>query len=188
MNALVATLVTIMLTVGTTRQGVPAPDPEAERARVTTIATDIAKASQRPLFGGPRGIDATALALLTIAQTESGFWANVQDCTLCYPGSAWCDQGRSVTIYQLQGPMAWGGYTREQLCTSNSLATERAHAVLYRFRKVRTSLTLFDVYGRGGPVAMQPTKTAKNKDRVFANHLRTQGIRLGWKHNALWAE
>lgn len=189
MKELIAVIFAIVVSVGSQPYGAEQPDPKQERERLTGIATDIAKVSlAQPVFDGPKGAEATAIALLTVAQMESGFWAKVQDCSICYPGSQWCDQGRSITLYQLQGRMAWGQYSREQLCESNTLATERAHAILHRFRNVRSTLALFDAYGRGGPVVMAPARAAQKKNNAFNSHLRKRGIRIVWRNGGLWAE
>ena len=153
------------------------------------IATDIATVSTAtPIYNGPRAAEATALTLVAVAQTESGFWGKVQDCSVCYHGSQWCDRGRSVTIYQLQGPVAWGNYTREQLCTNNRLATERAHAILYRFRTSASTVALFDAYMRGGQLRLLPSKGARQKDKALQYHLGKRGIRLSWRNGGMWAE
>lgn len=179
----------IILSVASAPFGSPPADAAEDQERLHNVAKDIALVSEKdPVFLGPEAAKATALALLTIAQMESGFWHNVQDCSLCYRGSDWCDQGKSITLFQLQGKAAWGPFTREQLCSSNEIATQRAHAVLSRFRRLSTPLAMFAAYGRGGDLDFPPSKTARKKDRVFRGHLSRQGVWVGWKNGGLWAE
>lgn len=164
-------------------------DESAERERFMGIAKDIATVSSaKPIYGGPEGVTATALTLFAVGRTESAFWGKVQDCSLCYPGSQWCDRGRSITVYQLQGHWAWGKYNREQLCASNAAATERAHAILFKFRKSHSTLAMFAAYMRGGHIHFAPPKGAKDKESTLQHHLRKKGIVVTYKNGGLYAD
>lgn len=103
----------------------PAPAPAIELPRLDGIATDIASivaTTDRLPFTGPAAADATAVLLVSIGEHESAFRSGVQDCSLCDGSTARCDHGRSVSIYQLQRP-AFGGFSREDVCEDNWLAT-----------------------------------------------------------------
>lgn len=90
--------------------------PRAER-----YAADIDKAA--------RGDRDLALALVVTAEGESRFKRGIETCRETG------DRGTSVSLYQLnRWSGAWGDSTREDLCTSNTLATERAAEWLIRLR------------------------------------------------------
>ena len=164
------------------------PMTDADQVRLQAVAQDIWQVSSSPIFGGEDqdARRATALALVAVATHESAYWADVQDCSLCYPGSAWCDRGRSVTLFQLQGKMAWGPYTREELCKDNRKATERARHVLSRFTKSRSPLELFDGYASGG-LRMRPSRAARQLASGHASLLSKEGLMITYKDGRLSA-
>jgi lambda repressor-like predicted transcriptional regulator len=82
--------------------------PRAER-----YAADIVAAAQGDID--------LALALVVTAEGESTFLDSREDCTVTG------DKGASVSLYQLnRWAGAWQGYTREAICSSNTLATKLA--------------------------------------------------------------
>lgn len=107
---------------------VHAVDPSpAEVARLDAFAADVAAAvDAAPAlpFDGPAAREGAIGALLVVAHHEAGFRQEVIDCRVTG------DHGRSVSAYQLHKGMAWGPFSREQLCASNQLAAGRALAVL----------------------------------------------------------
>lgn len=166
----------------------PTPS-DADTARLQQVAADIWDATENAKlpFTGPAARESSALVLVTIAHHESGFWSNVQDCSLCYPGSAWCDRGKSVTLFQLrEGTFAFGKFSREELCANNKLATQRALAVVGRFRGASTPQQLFDGYARGG-VGLRPTRAAIEMGRLFERHARTAKVVVSYQNGALFA-
>jgi hypothetical protein len=167
-------------------------DPEqcgsnAEHVRFDGIALDIeAVSNSHPIYSGPEAVLATALTLIVVAQHESSFWAAVQDCSRCYLGSDWCDRGKSVTMFQLQGPFARGPYTREQLCNDNRLAAERAASILGRFSKAATPLRMFDLYARGKAVG-KPCKAAYEMEAMLIRRLSLHNLDVRWTEGRLTA-
>jgi hypothetical protein len=118
----------------------------ASNERACIIAKDIVSAvdaAPELPFGGPAAKEASDVALLAIAYHESGLRLEVQDCSYCDKNKerGACDHGRSLTMYQVMRGRAWGGHTREELCTDNQLASRLALGVLTRA-------------SRGGPQAM----------------------------------
>jgi hypothetical protein len=145
------------------------PHPELHQERLEQVARDFVVESQaRPLFVGEAAIEATALALYAVAAHESGFWERVQDCSACYIGSQWCDQGKSVSMFQLQGPNAWGGFTREELCSDNAKATHRGRVLLGRHKKSGSPIGLFVGYGK--------RKAGVEMHEIFAAACRKAGV------------
>ncbi|MFA4971582.1 MAG: hypothetical protein WC683_03135 [bacterium] len=146
-----------------------------DQVRLHQVAFDqweaVDAAPQTPVRG-EAGREASALALAAVSGHESGFWSKVQDCSACFVGSQYCDRGMSISLFQLRtGSGAFGDYTREQLCESNALATERALVLLNRHRRAHTTLALFKGYARGGR-----SGAAEEMDAMYATALRKAGI------------
>ena len=129
---------------------------DEDQARLHGVAQDIWHAADvldPPLIvgDGGKGTLATALVLTTVAGHESGFWSKVQDCSACWKGSPFCDKGRSVSIFQLHvGSGAWGGFSRQEICESNAVASKLALGILARHRRAGSALALFQGYALGG--------------------------------------
>lgn len=73
--------------------------------------------------------ESTALALVAVAFHEAGLAADVQDCSRCVIGGAWCDHGRAISLYQMQWNN-WQGHARADICRDNKLATSLAYDAL----------------------------------------------------------
>lgn len=157
-----------------------AQDP-SEQTRLNKVADDMLLIGKRhPIFEGEAKAEATTAVLYAIARHESGFWAKVQDCSICYYGSAWCDHGRSITLFQLrEGSGTWGTYTRKELCEDNLKATERTALVLRGFSK-STTLMMFNSYAGGG--LLRPVRAARELENIFQATLDKTGIKLIWKN------
>lgn len=93
--------------------------------------------------------EVTALALVAVAFHESGFASDVQDCSRCVIGGAWCDHGRAISLYQMQRNN-WQGHARAAVCKDNRLATSLAYDSLAK-----------------------PRGSWKNKFRVYAGRKHT---------------
>lgn len=116
------------------------PGVHGDRPRLEADARAIASASESSnLFGGPLG---SSMALVAIAQHESGFASDVETCKRTGDG------GRSVSLFQLQGPWAWDGHTRAEVCSSVTLAASLALSVLSRHSKC-TPRGIFMAYASG---------------------------------------
>lgn len=102
----------------------------------------------------------TAMALVGIDFHESGFASDVQDCSKCVLGGAYCDHGRAQTAFQLQYNN-WGGHTRNEICADFNLATSLAYDALAK--------------GKG---------SWKNKFRVYAGRAKS-GKELQDVHESL---
>jgi hypothetical protein len=163
-----------------------------DKMRLHGVAQDIWAAADalpdnRQPFQGEAGKEASAVALVTVSFHESGFWSKVQDCSICFPGSAWCDRGRSVSLFQLrEGSSSWGAYTRAELCEDNAKAAERAMVVLSRHRRSPLPVTLFDAYARGG-AGIKPGQAALEMSRYFDQFSKKAGIRVSYKNGAMQA-
>lgn len=113
------------------------------------IIIEVSKADGAP-FVGPARHDAAAIALLTIAHHESGFRRDVEDCSICRPGSDWCGGGKSISMYQLESS-SWGGFARKEICASNQLATELALRAMALVGKWSPSSMFYSYAGCKGP-------------------------------------
>ena len=155
--------------------------PENHIARLTTVSNEFMQAAtDHPLFTGEAAVPATAMALYAVAYHESGFWSKAQDCSACYIGSPWCDGGRSVTMFQLQGSVSWGRFNRSELCSSNANATERALRILWK-NKGRCSITaLFQGYAH----ARTPTDEMES---IYRKGIAKAGLRVVCRDNRLQA-
>ena len=113
----------------------PAVDVGAERPRLEALATDVAGAAddvRGAPFAGPAAREAAGLALVAIALHESAFRADVQDCRRRGDPTKRRPEGRSITLWQLLGPWAFGGHMSAELCASPRLAGAQALRVLAR--------------------------------------------------------
>lgn len=176
----------IILTVFSARNSVVT---DTDRTRLHGIAQDIwtvSEAAEGKPFQCEKAKEAAALALVTIAYHESGFWEKVQDCSVCYRGSKWCGGGLAITLFQLEGDVARGGYTRAELCASNAKAAERALAVLGNYRRAGSVGAMFDGYARGGVGSVRSTP-AIEMDQIFATFARRAEIRVGYRFGSLCA-
>lgn len=126
-----------------------------DQARLCGIARDAVAAVElatRLPTTGPAAKEAAVVLLLSIAHHESGFWAEVQDDSLCHHG-AWCDRGRSVSLYALFGGVAWIGHSRAEIVGSNLLAT-------------RLALHWLAVHARGGTLDAMTVRYAGARGRA----------------------
>lgn len=149
-------------------------DPDDSSRIYGVLQDQVEAAEQRPIFEGEASVEATALALAAIAYHESGMKAGVQDCSLCHPGSQWCDAGRSITAYQLHIG-SWGSHTRQELCEDNALATARALKILARYRTAGRSDLMFCGYAMGG-IRPQCNRASVEIDRIFQRLVQQSGV------------
>ena len=156
---------------------------DADAARLDAVAREMTEISTaHPLWTGPAAGEATALALYAVAAHESGFEASVQDCSACPVGGARCDRGRSVTLYQLrQGAPQWGAHTREQLCSSNRLATGRALHILRRYARCAPD-RMFVGYATGS--CDRDSRAGQDIAARWRTALRSRGITVTWQGEA----
>ena len=116
------------------------PDPEVWR--VGNIAADICTVSEAaPMWPHKSGAIRTALAIVAIGWHESRFNADVQMCKRGHKSS--------VGLFQLEGPYAFGPYTREELCGSTLFQSERALAILRRYSNRPTWGSMYAGYHNG---------------------------------------
>lgn len=137
---------------------------DESNARLCGVASDAVMATQsaRALpFDGPAAEPASIVALLSVAYHESGFRADVQDCTIRG------DMGRSISLYQLHIGPARHGHSAEEICTDNLLATRLA--LRYLARTARRG----SVYGMFWGYAGAPGKAALELTAIY----RTQAQR-----------
>jgi hypothetical protein len=147
-----------------------------DQTRLNGVAAEQVEAVEavgdRAPIVGEAGVVASALVLAAIAGHESGFWSKVHDCSACFVGSTFCDKGRSVSLYQLrEGSGAFGEYTRDEICSSNILATERALKLVMRNRNTHTPMGLFKGYARGGRYG-----AAEEMNTMYSTALQKTGI------------
>jgi hypothetical protein len=157
---------------------------KSEAPRLYAVALDIwSAAEESPLYCGPEARLATSLTLAAVAVHESGLRGDVQDCSRCLPGSPWCDRGRSVSMYQLHvGSGAWRGFSREEICSDNSIATSLALRILERHRHGMSPASLFDGYARGARRG-----AAQEMAGIFASMARTARIHATRRDGCLHA-
>ncbi len=152
----------------------------AQLARLRGVVDDmVAVGKSNPIFSGDAGSEATTVALYAVARHESGFWGKVQDCSICFPGSAWCDHGRSVTLYQIMRGSGWGTYTRQELCSDNRKASERAAIVLGRSAGRSSTLAMFNAYAGCQP--WRACRAARELESGFRATLAKVGVSVVWK-------
>jgi len=155
---MIAKLLTLILAA---HAGRPDAGDPGQLARLRGVAEDIVYvATEHPIW--PGAPERTAAALYAVARHESGFWSRVQDCSICYPGSAWCDRGRSVSLYQIR--LGVKGPRREELCSSNRVATQRAAEILRGGAKAST-VAMFSRYAGCWPD--RPCKAARELDAGY---------------------
>ncbi len=164
-----------------------AGDP-TQLARLRGVVDDmVAVGKTNAIFSGDAGPEATTVALYAVARHESGFWSKVQDCSVCFPGSAWCDHGRSITLYQIMRGSGWGAYTREELCSDNRKASERAAIVLGRSSSRSTTVSMFNAYA--GCSTFRTCRAARELEAGFRATLAKAGVSVVWKgmqNEAVW--
>ena len=160
-----------------------APEDQMRLNMVAQNMWDAAQESETKPFAGEAASEATALALASVAGHESGFWSKVQDCSICYPGSPFCDKGRSISLYQFHvGSGAWRGYTRQEICGSNVIATGLALRILNRHAKANHPLGLFRGYARGGRA-----QAAWEMHQMFAYATRKADIVVSYRDGHMQA-
>lgn len=165
-----------------------AVDVVTERARLEETARGIASAAERadelaswipgagggadrvlPLpFRGPHPRDLAVLALVAIAKHESELRAEVSDCRRTG------DHGRSITLYQLHRGLAWGSYSRTELCSNQRVAAERALWVLSLHARPWHPMTAFRGFASGD--RWRRTKAAREICATWANLAREHGL------------
>jgi len=152
--------------------------------RLRGVAEDITSVSaESTLFCGPRQADATALALVAVAEHESGFWRRVQDCSVCDGVTGWCDRGRSISLWQLHvGSGAWQGFTRAEVCSNNDIAARLALRILERHRKASHPASLFFGYARGARIG-----AGREMFDIFSTLIRKAGIVVTYRDGCLHA-
>lgn len=157
------------------------PNPESHQDRLYGVAEDfIAVGQAEPIFAGEAAPEATALALYAVTAHESGFHEGVQDCSACWIGGPLCDHGKSITLFQLQGPLSWGPYTRQQLCSDNARATERGRFVLSKYQRAGTTHGLFAGYAQSKALGAE-------MNWLFLHACRKAGIVVQFRGGALSA-
>jgi hypothetical protein len=151
----------------------------ADADRLRAVAADIWRAAETsPVFCGFANHEATALALVAIAEHESGFSPAVQRCT---------HDPRSTQygLFQLQGHVAMGGHTKTQVCSDNALAANLAASVLARFRRVGSLLTMAQGYASGDTRVR--SKAAQEIAALIATLLWRERIFVSYRNQCLEA-
>lgn len=178
------TIILVGFASARTRSALP-PDETDRLAHVAEDIWSVVDASDDDLFAGEAGKEMSALLLAATAAQETGLERKYQTCEGCPIGGKRCDGGRSVTLYQLhQGRFAWGNYSRDELCSDNALATERAYHVMLAHRRHMASVP-------GLVCAYQGVRTlsaaAREKLKYFELFSRSAGIRTHSNRHGLTA-
>lgn len=118
-------------------------------------------------FQGEAAREAAAAALVTVAWHESDrFSAAMMDCSACPLGGPRCDRGKSISIYQLHTGVSWMGYSREDICSDNLLATKLSlHWLSYHGRRTRSVIGMMRGYASGDPAIK--SDAANQLERMF---------------------
>ena len=155
-------------------------------------------------FRGPKGREATVLALEGIAFHESGLRASVEKCTvtgdLPYK-QAPMSIGRSISMYQLMaGPSRQDlyitegflagtkvpspkRYSRDAICSDNKLATKLSLHVMMRFPKYPASM-FYSYAGNGG----KKSKAGEELYQQFNSLMLRQGLKLVSHQHPMWVD
>jgi hypothetical protein len=156
-----------------------------DQARLRAAASDIVDAATSyPALCGGEAVQATALMLVSVAEHESGWHPAVQDCT-CARLKMPCGSGRSWTLFQLEGPAAFGAYTRAELCSNVYLSASRAALVLRHYRGRSSHARLFAGYATGGN---GPSKAGDEIATIYGGMLRRAGLAVVYRRGCLTAE
>lgn len=118
-------------------------------------------------FQGDLAREAAAAALVTVAWHESDrFSPAMMDCSACPLGGPRCDRGKSISIYQLHTGVSWMGYSRDEICSDNLIATKISlHWLSYHGRRTRSVIGMMRGYAAGDP-AIKST-AASEMERMF---------------------
>lgn len=148
--------------------------------RLKQVATDIweVSATVQP-FCGPKAREATAIALLSIADHESGWHPKVQNCT-------YGQKDPAISLFALNGSVAFGGHSKKEICKDNKLAATLAANVLMLFKSCGTSICLYRGYASGD--ASVKSDAANQLNATFLTQLYKQQIVVGYKNKCLYAE
>lgn len=120
-----------------------APVLEADEYRLQRIATEQwAVAGDVQAFCGDAAREATGLALAAIAEHESGWSEEVEDCRR--------RGGNAISLYQLEGPAALDGHRQQDVCADHELSARLAVQVLARGKGRSDIRELFGSYASGG--------------------------------------
>jgi hypothetical protein len=151
-----------------------------DEERLKQVATDIWDVSAKfQPFCGPKAREATALALLSIADHESGWHPKVQNCT-------YGQKDPAISLFALNGTVAFGGHSKKEICNDNKLATILAANVLMLFKACGTSICLFQGYASGD--AGIKSLAANQLNTTFLSQLYKQNIVVGYKDKCLYAD
>ena len=146
---------------------------EEDRARLEAFGRDIAavvrdheiEAAWLPGAVDPLPLgtpERTALALVAIAQHESGLRADVADCRVLG------DAGQAFTAFQLRGHLALGGHSTRALCRSPRQAAARALAVLARHGRCGEKGAF---YGYASGRCDRPSDAARRQIKIWRDLL-----------------
>lgn len=150
-----------------------------DEERLKQVATDIWETSEtiQP-FCGPKAREATALALVSIAEHESGWHPKVQNCT-------YGQKDPAISLFALNGPVAFGGYSKKEICSNNKLATKLSAKSLMLFKGCWTSACLFRGYASGN--AATKSKAADEIEYIFQIRLKKEKLFVIYKNKCLYA-
>lgn len=120
--------------------------------QIEVIADDIALSAalhDGAPFTGPERLQKHALALAAIAIHESNLAQRVVSCRLAGDPLAGSGPGRSITVFQLMSGRAWGGHTRDEICSNGPLAAYLAGSILAMHARAGSALGVFRGYASG---------------------------------------
>lgn len=148
--------------------------------RLTQVANDIWKVSEtvQP-FCGPKAREATALALVSIANHESGWVLGVQDCT-------YKKKDPAISLFALNGPVAFAGYSKKEICNDNKLAARLSLQILMLFKRCGTTLCMMQGYASGNTSIK--SIAANELDSTFFRRLISEHIVIVYKNGCLYAD
>jgi len=102
---------------------------DADRLR-TIVNETYATATERPLFTGEAGSEATALLLYAVLYHESGLRAHIEHCD-CTKGDGDCDNGHAFGLPQLHAEW-FQGHPRTEVCSDRPLQMRLALDLLWK--------------------------------------------------------
>jgi len=147
--------------------------------RLRQVAQDIWDASGTvQAFCGPAAREATAWALVSIGDHESGWDPRVQNCT-------WPRGNPADSLWQLEGIVARDGHTRAEVCSDNALAAQLAAKALGRFKRCGDLGCMFRGYASGNTATQ--SKAARELESAFALRISREGFTVSYVNGCLTA-
>lgn len=154
---------------------------ESEPGRLEAIMAETYEAAgDTPVFGGPKGREASALLMYAILYNESGLRPHIERCD-CTHGDGNCDHGHAYGLPQIHAEHL-AGHSREEVCADRALQIQLAMRWLAKIRKVCGGgpEILTGCYNTG---QCMTSASGNNSEAVFQRLLRRAHLRVELVNN-----